>query len=221
MAPRAEVGWGMIQRFLRTFIATVILSVGALAAGASVASASTVGVSSSVVAASTVGVSSTVASAGTIGVIKSLVGTYNVSANVPSQYFGGGVFTGQIALASDGTWTGTGLLNALGCTMKGNWPASPTVLALSTLPTSGGCDDGGGMTSMIKVDADGSLGTSSAPGYINSPDVFNATWDATRAPATPPTPGALSKFRPNAKLATTYKLSYSGQPGKYGLTLNF
>ncbi len=136
----------MKRRILSIGIATVMLSVVSIVATASSASASAIKVN------------------------KKLAGTYSVSAYVPPDFYGfpNGVFTGQFTLNADGSWSGTGLLTALGCTMNGSWLSSGKVVALSFLP-SGVCDQGGGMSAMITVGKHGALvrplrrGTSTVP----------------------------------------------------------
>ena len=132
-----------------------------------------------------------------------LVGTYNVKVKV-NPAFGGTKLSGQITLASDGTWTGN-VLSHLGCSEKGSWLATATVLSLSDLDPGNHCDPKGtGMTWMITIGTKGTLGSATAPGYLNVPYNFNATWDATLAPHVPPAPHSSSSISPSAKLVGTY-----------------
>ena len=132
-----------------------------------------------------------------------LVGTYNVKVKL-NPAFGGTKLSGQITLASDGTWTGN-VLSHFGCSEKGSRLATTTVLSLSDLDPGNPCDPKKiGMTWMITIGTNGSLGSAAAPGYLNVPYNFNATWDATPAPHVPPVPHSSSSISPSAKLVGTY-----------------
>ena len=147
------------------------------------------------------------------------VGTYNVDVKINPQY-GGEVIEGQMTLNSDGTWTSNAL--GIGCSESGSWLASGKVLGFSDLDPSGHCDNGLGLTWMvkaIKVGAHYELGSNSAPGYINSPHVFNATWDATLAPTNPAIPQTSSKFSPTVAFVGSYIVTMP-DGGATPLTLN-
>ena len=66
------------------------------------------------------------------------MGTYNVKVKL-NPAFGGTKLSGQIILASDGTWT-KNVLSRLGCSEKGSWLATATVLSLSDLDPGNYCD---------------------------------------------------------------------------------
>ena len=132
-----------------------------------------------------------------------LVGTYNVKVKL-NPVFGGTKLSGQITLAGDGTWTGN-VLSHFGCSEKGSWLATATVLSLSDLDPGNYCDPKKtGMTWMIAIGTNGTLGSAAAPGYLNVPYNFNATWDATLAPHVPPAPHSSSSISPITNLVGTY-----------------
>jgi hypothetical protein len=150
-----------------------------------------------------------------------LVGTYNVKVKL-NPAFGGTKLSGQITLAGDGTWTGNVLSN-FGCSEKGSWLATATVLALSDLDPGNPCDPKKtGMTWMITIGTNGTLGSATAPGYLNVPYNFNATWDATLAPHVPPAPHSSSSISPSTKLVGTYNatLGNSVESDTASITLN-
>jgi hypothetical protein len=139
-----------------------------------------------------------------ISVSPKLVGTYDVTVQINPR----GVYRGQITLESNGLWSGSAL-DSFGCVDDGgSWLLSGRVLALSDLDAGGGCDNGGGMTWMATVGTGRKLGSVAAPGYINSPYTFNATWDAVPASALAPIPSAVSKISPKPSLVGTYSSGF-------------
>jgi hypothetical protein len=156
-----------------------------------------------------------------IGPNPKLVGTYNVKVKL-NPAFGGTKLSGQITLTSDGAWTGN-VLHGLGCADndKGSWLATGAVLALSDLDPGSNCQRTSGMTWMITVGTNGALGSAAAPGYLNVPYVFNATWDATLAPHVPPAPHTSSTIGPSSKLVGSYNASVTTDIVSNGsITLN-
>jgi hypothetical protein len=151
-------------------------------------------------------VMTTTPASASISVNPKLVGTYNVKVKL-NPAFGGTKLQGQITLASDGTWTGN-VLHGLGCADndKGSWLATSTVLALSDIDPGSACQRSYGMTWMITVGANRNLGSATAPGYLNVPYSFNATWDATPAPHIPPAPHVSSTIAPSPKLVGSYNV---------------
>lgn len=144
-----------------------------------------------------------------IGPNPKLVGTYNIAVAV-NPNFGGGLFKGQITLVGDGSWTGNAL-SGRGCSEGGTWLESGKTLALSDLDPGGACDThGAGLTWMVTVLKGLKLGSPTAPGYVNSPYQFNATWDGSPAPKVPTPPHAstkIGKFSPQPALVGTYNAS--------------
>jgi hypothetical protein len=135
---------------------------------------------------------------GAIGPSAKLVGTYDVGVLLAP---GGEYDTGQMTLSGDGTWTGD-MLAGSGCgTDSGTWLSAGKVLALAD--TNGGCT-GYGMTWMITVGKHHRLGSATSTGYVNSPYVFNGTWDAVRAPAHAPEPTGTSTVTLASALVGTY-----------------
>jgi hypothetical protein len=148
-----------------------------------------------------------------------LVGTYNVKVKL-NPAFGGTKLSGQITLAGDGTWTGN-VLHSLGCADndKGSWLSTGTVLALSDLDPGSACQRSYGMTWMITVGTNGTLGSAAAPGYLNVPYSFNATWDAVPAPKVAPAPHTVSAISPSPKLVGTYNGAIMSGGGSLGMTI--
>ncbi len=162
----------------------------------------------------------TPASAG-IGPNPKLVGTYDVKVKV-NPAFGGTKLSGQITLTGDGEWTGN-VLNGLGCTERGSWLATGTVLALSDLDPGNVCDPNKtGLTWMVTVGTNRTLGSAASPGYLNAPYKFNATWDAVPAPEVAPAPHTSSAISPNPNLLGTFnaKLTFSGLQVSSSISLN-
>jgi hypothetical protein len=72
---------------------------------------------------------------------------------------------------------------------------------------------------MITVGPNGTLGSATAPGYLNVPYSFNATWDASLAPHVPPAPHTSSSIAPSSKLVGTYNATVTSGGGNLGFTI--
>jgi hypothetical protein len=165
----------------------------------------------------TAAITTTSASA-SIGPNPKLVGTYNVKVKL-NPAFGGTKLSGQITLTGDGRWTGN-VLNSLGCTERGTWLATGTVLALSDLDPGNVCDPNNtGLMWMITVGTNQTLGSAAAPGYLNAPYNFNATWDATPAPHVPAAPHTSSAISPNPNLLGLYSGNLSAVSLHYSISI--